>query len=402
MGFARNLRREAKHNIRQAYLRFVGEKPPQKKSTATQWLAANPAFGEVFDIGNAYRLNAPPRSMAGATHEIPGCLEKMSAKRRTDFQHYLYRSQTRDLPGDKIFCLQGGTKVTAVGVAVITPDGYLLSDLGETKFAQQGDPNDFVYRGYLPPCQKLSGSLGVLSYGCCERNYFHLLMEGVPKLRFFQQLGIWPDRFYAPFRHSYDRQLLELFGVRSAKIIPERWTTHVQADEVYVPTTTLYPKQDTVEYLFQTMAEKPWSKTSSGRGKRIYISRSKMKVRSVQNEKELMAMLTRYGFECWHLESLSVRQQIELFQQAEIITGPHGAGFANMVFTPPGAKVIEIGTVWRPYACFQEICSVKKHDFHWYIAKSIDARGEEANMTVPVADFEAFLCERILSKRAAA
>ena len=40
--------------------------------------------------------------------------------------------------------------------------------------------------------------------------------------------------------------------------------------------------------------------------------------------------------------SLSVADQIEVFSQAEIVVGPHGSGFANMVFASPQAKMIEI------------------------------------------------------------
>ena len=40
--------------------------------------------------------------------------------------------------------------------------------------------------------------------------------------------------------------------------------------------------------------------------------------------------------------SLSVADQIEVFSQAEIVVGPHGSSFANMVFASSQAKMIEI------------------------------------------------------------
>ena len=41
-------------------------------------------------------------------------------------------------------------------------------------------------------------------------------------------------------------------------------------------------------------------------------------------------------------QSLSVAEQIEVFSQAEIVVGPHGSSFANMVFASSQAEIIEI------------------------------------------------------------
>jgi len=86
--------------------------------------------------------------------------------------------------------------------------------------------------------------------------------------------------------------------------------------------------------------------------KRILISRRDASMdgpprRRVANETELAAALAPLGFERYELSDMSVRQQIELFQQAEFVIGPHGAGFVNMIFSRPGTKAIVLENSWN-------------------------------------------------------
>ena len=75
---------------------------------------------------------------------------------------------------------------------------------------------------------------------------------------------------------------------------------------------------------------------------RIYISRDKTTMRRVRNEPELVTFLERHGFAKVHLEDLDVLEQILLFEQAEFIVSPHGAGLTNILFCRPGTKLLEI------------------------------------------------------------
>jgi hypothetical protein len=50
----------------------------------------------------------------------------------------------------------------------------------------------------------------------------------------------------------------------------------------------------------------------------------------------------RAGFEIISPASLSFRAQVELFSGAEVIAGNHGSALVNMVFTPSGARIIDL------------------------------------------------------------
>ncbi|MDJ0688701.1 MAG: glycosyltransferase family 61 protein [Xenococcaceae cyanobacterium MO_188.B32] len=80
--------------------------------------------------------------------------------------------------------------------------------------------------------------------------------------------------------------------------------------------------------------------------KRVYISRSQASGRRVINEDEVMQILAPHGFVSYSLETMSFMEQIQLFSSAEIIIGPHGAGFTNIIFSQKQPTVIELVTPW--------------------------------------------------------
>ena len=67
---------------------------------------------------------------------------------------------------------------------------------------------------------------------------------------------------------------------------------------------------------------------------RIYLSRAGAKRRRVANEEAIIQSLSRYGFTAVRPETMSIREQVSLFQRAEVIVGPHGAALGGMVFSP--------------------------------------------------------------------
>jgi capsular polysaccharide biosynthesis protein len=72
---------------------------------------------------------------------------------------------------------------------------------------------------------------------------------------------------------------------------------------------------------------------------RLYLSRSTARRRRVANENALRHLLGQYGFIEIRPETLSMREQVSLFQRAEVIVGPHGAALGGIVFAPR-AKVL--------------------------------------------------------------
>jgi len=80
-------------------------------------------------------------------------------------------------------------------------------------------------------------------------------------------------------------------------------------------------------------------KRNSRRKNRIFISRKKSNSRHIINEDRLVEKL---NLNKYYLENISIQDQIELFYDADIIVGAHGAGLSNIIFSPAGCNVLEI------------------------------------------------------------
>ena len=76
--------------------------------------------------------------------------------------------------------------------------------------------------------------------------------------------------------------------------------------------------------------------------RRVYIDRRGAALRPLVNEDELVVALARLGIRAVRLEDFSVGEQIEMFQDAELIVAPHGAGLTNLVYARPGCVVLEL------------------------------------------------------------
>jgi glycosyltransferase involved in cell wall biosynthesis len=80
----------------------------------------------------------------------------------------------------------------------------------------------------------------------------------------------------------------------------------------------------------------------AGLGKKIYITRKDATKRHVANEDELMGALVDRGFTMVCPGELPWPEQIAAFAHADWIVGPHGAAFTNILFAPPGSRLVEL------------------------------------------------------------
>jgi hypothetical protein len=81
----------------------------------------------------------------------------------------------------------------------------------------------------------------------------------------------------------------------------------------------------------KTLDNKKWPK-------KIFLKRNST-YRSLTNSKEIEVLLKKQGFEIYDFENLALKDQIGLFSNADIIIGPTGAHFANIIFCNKNVNV---------------------------------------------------------------
>jgi capsular polysaccharide biosynthesis protein len=103
--------------------------------------------------------------------------------------------------------------------------------------------------------------------------------------------------------------------------------------------------------------------------KRIYVSRRDAKIRFVSNESQLGDVLTEFGFETLVMSDLSLADQINVFRTAESVIGPHGAGFANLAFSKPGATIIEFFSRGHYGAYYNRIAGIRQLKYGFLVGE---------------------------------
>lgn len=202
---------------------------------------------------------------------------------------------------------------------------------------------------------------GVFLLGQFWYNYAHWLLEQLPRLWSLEHFpeyqdlpllindGLYPQQMESlrlVDRHSHPLIVLprgKRFRVERL-IYPSNLTSSMLMR--YRPGTratdmdvTLHP--EAVTFLRDRLL--PQCAATSGSRKRLWVSR-KTKIRAghrrLVNESEIEALFVRNGFEVVVPESLSFREQVAIFSQAEMIAGCAGAGMVNSLFAPPDARIL--------------------------------------------------------------
>lgn len=198
--------------------------------------------------------------------------------------------------------------------------------------------------------------------------YYDFVMLIMTKLlRIEHALGrtVWENAKLAyPRRHAaYEREFLQALGIDEGRVIDtRRLDGAVGAPQIVAANnhTLLYPSPDDVRRLRTRFAP------SAGKGsRRLYISRAG--TRRVANESELRPILDRFDIEFVQDVPRTLREQMDLFGAASLVVGPHGAAFTNIVWTPPGATVLELfHHAYSPHY-FYYLARVLGHDYACWI-----------------------------------
>jgi hypothetical protein len=130
-------------------------------------------------------------------------------------------------------------------------------------------------------------------------------------------------------RLAKQRFFLEAFPdglVDGRRMIVQR-DAYIAADEIIV--TCPEPcSRENFAYVADMMGGPP---CPNGR-RRIFVDRAQTRGRYIRNMTDLRASLRRCDVEVVEPESMTLREQAEMFAGSEFISGIHGAGLGNMIF----------------------------------------------------------------------
>lgn len=187
---------------------------------------------------------------------------------------------------------------------------------------------------------------GIFLCGMYTDNYFHWVVENLP---IFWAIDQCPEYDQTPIivNKTLPQKFLEILAIfnnKQRKLIFVDYGVKYKVKNLIIPSKFSYEymKGETVspvsiKFLKDRIGGK-FKKDEKIPKKRIYIQRNEPEYRKLLNEKEFEYLFKQYGFEFIDPSKLSIFEQIDLFSSAEILAGPHGAGWTNMIFAPSDAR----------------------------------------------------------------
>ena len=217
-----------------------------------------------------------------------------------------------------------------------------------------------MFRRRLGHPKRLRGRALVLSAPAAGGNIWHFLFDSLPKLKLLSDSGGDPAEFdhilIDSLRMPYVAEAIEHLGMDRTKIVETEVHPFVTADELtHITIGGLLPPDP---WVLRWLRERFLPAGLPEPSRHILICREHATRRKLVGEPEIKRTLVRAGFEAVYLERHSLREQIGFFASAKTVVSTHGAGLTNLVWSHPGAKVIELFAAEYINVCYWNIAQM--------------------------------------------
>lgn len=195
-----------------------------------------------------------------------------------------------------------------------------------------------VFKRFTEPKIKIEGANNLLIHNHWSSGYHHWITESLVRL-----LSINTKEYNLIIPIDYPKFAFEILSTYSFKsIIKIPAKTGVFASNITIPfnpDSGFYEKDKlhAIKAHFLNYYNIPDSVPTS----RIYITRKNAAKRKVENEKELLPILEKFGFVVIDADQLTVLEQIKLFSSCSILISIHGAALTNCIFMNENTTVLE-------------------------------------------------------------
>jgi len=194
---------------------------------------------------------------------------------------------------------------------------------------------------------------GILICSEHDSNYFHWLIESLPKLFLAERADIPADipLLIPKGLHPNLMDALKAVNVKKRPLIQLEKGSLYRVQDLYYP-SDLCRINDRYAGKISTkdcIIPRSWTRQTAkaileayhpaeGRRRKLYLTRRGAGYRKLVNEVELEGLFFDAGFEIVDLEGASLSTQVRFFQSADTVVAPSGATCTNQIFCRPGTR----------------------------------------------------------------
>jgi hypothetical protein len=319
----------------------------------------------------------------------------------------------------------GGHNPVLVSDSIALYDDYLHPNKDQFDYSQAGD---IITYGSVDSTNRIHVDLilrrgndidqGVLLSGTYSNNYYHWIVEFLSRFWIIDQ---YPEYKHLPLiidahLHPNFLEALKMANSDERSFIPIRYGEGYRVKKLIIPSklafmpmnlkngVSLSYTHDAVSPLAIAFLREKFGVErrvlNQRQSRRIYISRKTGKYRKLLNEEEIEHLFKKYGFVVVRPELLSFQEQLDIFSSAEIIAGPTGSAFTNMIFSPSSTKIILFHTHTSYlfssiahiigqdliYVTGVDVAGTHPKEYHWNFC--VDVADAEEAIRLVISDFD--------------
>jgi len=204
-------------------------------------------------------------------------------------------------------------------------------------------------------------------------NVCHFLLDHLTRVALFDRFSPGAKILIAEPYLIYER-ILQHAGLADRVVSPAARRFSIRAETLLVSSNMIddfrHPGHFGAPWAMGFLRERFDVKTRrSGQTRRIFISRADSKARNILNWPDVAPVLAAHGFDIVTLATMTLEEQIAIFAQAACVAGVHGAGLTNVIFAPPGLRVLEILPQMVASPAYWRLCQGGGHHYTAMIAE---------------------------------
>lgn len=259
--------------------------------------------------------------------------------------------------------------------ALLDCETNLIADLSKQFDLRKGESHKITKSvRIIPKVTYFYGSVATIAFEG-QQNYFHWMFDALPQFHLMEKAGFDPEYLYIECHTHFQKQSLEIMGYGNKKIIDSRKYEFISASQMIAPSfpgKSGYVTDWACQFLrerflpFQQQGNLPLPDKSY---RRIYLSRKDATRRKVLNEVDVTSLLESLGFLEVQTDGMALLDQVRLFNNAEIVIAPHGAGLTNLIFCNTGTKAIELFSPHYVNGCYWTLCEQIGLDYYYLIGE---------------------------------